>query len=1087
MPLPTLPKQPKAIDPAAQSSLMGAIGRGTMSGIASVANMLSKPSRALWGSANFLAGGDSGGGLLNLIPFSDTMGLTNPNEGIELSKFLGNQGLMPQNDESKWEWMDPVRGVVDIAGDPLSWIGPGALTKTGVSAMKAGTLTKGFLPSVRAGQRSLVGLQLPFATKPFATLGTGAKVADSLEAAGKVAAKVPGVSAAANAFDGLRRIGRAHFDSSVRGAVTKTGQTHYEGLTKAQKKAKSLIESRINTVAQMLGDAGLVERADGDILRHALETGNWLRAPQDVELKAVAALTKLRDDLFKMQKRGGMSAERLMDEAGIGYWFRQTPDGGKGAPGSIGRSGPSVAGDKSAVRRNLAFRGFKEGTYGINKLVTDDEIYKLIDDLRMQGITKRKDQIPEVSNFIAQKYGNDILQDAPVFTRKGKPVFQKDPNTGAVVTDPSGNPLQAVENRYDLLAEMLTGNSAREWKNRGGVFTNHPLADALKMAPGRAERAQVGEFLASTLSKHGGGPGQMRIGDIVRTLNQGHVGLDAMEIARKIHEARNVATPFNKKAARKILSESVDDDIASELVKNWDRYTAPPAAGPVGKAFDSASALWKAGMLAWPGRITRDLASSAVRMGEQGWLGTGGGLADASKILRGQAIDGLQNIPAIEKFLYDAGIENTPENALNAYKSLYQSRYGRSGVMASDAAVPTGTTLDDVTSGLPGQIEQTYPQMFGDAAKLLAGKNPATGKFEAGRFNPMNVRNVGGRTESTFGPAAASDLLGGHADDLTRMASDLHLLRDGYDPSVAARDVNSAFADYSLDALTPTEQQIRRALPFYNFMKSQGVHTAKELATRPGGPMAQTIRATADMQDKDPTTPEYVQQTTSIPLNTLPDGTKRYLTGLGLMHEGPLSYFGGGTQGMLMQGLSQVNPFIKAPIEYATGESFFQRGPMGGRDLGDLDPTVGRTLSNIGVMTGMMPEGSGPVRFTGQQPVEFILGNSPISRALTTARSLTDTRKDPLSKGLNFLTGARVSDISPAAQDAVLRDAAQAYGKQIGAKEFSRVHFSKQQIAELEKSDPRAARLAVAFNALQKQLSDRQKGRKKKTAGSPQR
>lgn len=1086
MPLPTLPKQPKAINPAAQSSLMGAIGRGTMSGIASAANMLSKPSRALWGSANFLAGGNSGGGLLNLIPFSDTMGLTNPNEGVELSKFLGNQGLMSQNDESKWEWMDPVRGLVDIAGDPLSWLGPGALTKAGTKAAKAGTLTRGFLPSIRSGERALVGLQVPFGTKPFATFGSGAKVADNLAAAGKVAAKVPGVEAAAKAADGVLRTGRALFDNTVKGAVTKLGQVHYEDLTKAQKAAVHDIESRLNTVAQILSDAGLDSRADGDILRNALETGNWIRPPQPAELEAYKALGKLREDLFKMQKKGGMHVDRLMDEAGINYWFRQTPDSGKGA-GSLGRSGPSSAGDKSAVRRNLAFRGFKEGTHGINKLFTDDEIYKFIDDLRMRGVTKRKDQIPEVANFVAQKYGSDIIQDAPVFTKRGKPVFQKDPTTGNILTDAAGKPLQQVADRYELLADMLTGDSARQWKDRGGVFTSHPLADAMKLARGRAERAQVGSQLAKTLANHKGS-GAYTVGDIISTLNQGKIGLDAKAVAKKIHKLQTPpGTPFNKDARRAILNSNVDDDLAAELVKNFDRYTAPPATGPVGKAFDSASAMWKAGMLAWPGRITRDLTSSVARMGEQGWLGAGGGLVDASKILRGQAVDGLEKIPAIEKFLYDAGLEVNPENAQRAYNAMYHSRYGRSNVVGSGAAAPLGTTLDDMTGQLPGQIEQTYPQMFGDAARLLVGQNPATKKFEAGRLNPLNVRGVGGQTESKFGPVAASDVLGGHADDLSRMASDLNLLRDGYVPDAAAKNVNSAFADYSLDSLTPTEQQLRRLFPFYNFTKSQGVHTAKELATRPGGPMAQTIRATADMQDKDPTTPEYVQQTTSIPLGMLDDGTKRYLTGLGLMHEGPLGYMGGGAQGAFMQTMSQMNPLVKMPIEWGTGESFFQRGPLGGRDLGDLDPTIGRTMSNIGELTGMMPEGSGPVRFPGQQPVEFVLGNSPVSRALTTARSLTDTRKGAVSKGLNFLTGARVSDISPAAQDAVLRDAAQAYGKSIGAKEFSRMMFSKGQIADLEKTDPRAAQLAQAFNALQKQLSDRQKNRKKKTAGSPQR
>jgi hypothetical protein len=65
-----------------------------------------------------------------------------------------------------------------------------------------------------------------------------------------------------------------------------------------------------------------------------------------------------------------------------------------------------------------------------------------------------------------------------------------------------------------------------------------------------------------------------------------------------------------------------------------------------------------------------------------------------------------------------------------------------------------------------------------------------------------------------------------------------------------------------------------------------------------------------------------------------------------------------------------------------------------------LDSSVERILENT---TGMTPEVS-PL-------FEEILMNSPLSRAITTTRHLTDPRKGALAKAANIGTGLRVSDV----------------------------------------------------------------------------
>src|SRR5690606_963105 len=94
--------------------------------------------------------------------------------------------------------------------------------------------------------------------------------------------------------------------------------------------------------------------------------------------------------------------------------------------------------------------------------------------------------------------------------------------------------------------------------------------------------------------------------------------------------------------------------------------------------------------------------------------------------------------------------------------------------------------------------------------------------------------------------------------------------------------------DYS--DLAPFEKGVmRRIVPFYSFSRKALPLTGKTLLERPGGVMAQTIRASNPDDMGDGPIPEYVAETASIPLERLEDGSMRYLTGFGLAHEDPLS------------------------------------------------------------------------------------------------------------------------------------------------------------------------------------------------------
>lgn len=274
--------------------------------------------------------------------------------------------------------------------------------------------------------------------------------------------------------------------------------------------------------------------------------------------------------------------------------------------------------------------------------------------------------------------------------------------------------------------------------------------------------------------------------------------------------------------------------------------------------------------------------------------------------------------------------------------------------------------------------------------------------------------------------------------------------------------------------LTNTEKTIgRRVAPFYSFSKGAGEFVVGELAKDPAGRLGKVIRASRLAHDPDEMTPDYVAESAAIPLGTSPDGTKRYITGLGLPFEDPLSFGGGGVRGALLEAASRGNPLLKGPVEWATGQSFFQKGPEGGRPLEDMDPTIGRTLANWAGRDR-------PVTFHGSQAVEAIAGNSPLSRILTTTRQLSDKRKGYGAKATNLLTGVKVSDVSPAVQDSLLREQAQKILKSYPeARTYTQTFVPKDEWAKLAPDERlKVESLTTILNVLSKRAQRRAEQKK---------
>lgn len=335
--------------------------------------------------------------------------------------------------------------------------------------------------------------------------------------------------------------------------------------------------------------------------------------------------------------------------------------------------------------------------------------------------------------------------------------------------------------------------------------------------------------------------------------------------------------------------------------------------------------------------------------------------------------------------------------------------------------------------------------------------------------------------ETTFAPFKSGEQINRMVEGMNRLPPFLKLTAEGTDPLVAKRLVDAAQVAYANKNYTQAEQLLSLVIPFYKFSKGTAVHTAKELLDRPGGGLAQLIRAGERFRGEG-IMPEHVAQGMAIPIpegmlgiGPQPGGDDRYLAGLGLMHEDAFGMLGGGVQDTLADLLSRVNPLLKAPIEMASGKSFFMRGPGGPRDIEDLDPQISRIIANIKGIQEVDRTHSG---------IEQLLANSPLAPIAQTTRKLTGLlpragRRGSASfragkEALNLLSGARLTDVSEQQRDNIIRSLVDEAMRVEGARKFARRYVSK---ADRQAMSPQQRREVEKLMAIGRVLDQRRKGR----------
>lgn len=1087
---------PVQLTPEDEQSWLRQFASTALSGLSTVGNVLDTPGAA---ARSLLMG-------QNPLP-----GLFDPSLRPSGRDVLESWGALPENQpgfhpiSNPWDALGDVAGFAgEVALDPLTYLslGGSALSKGGQVAKNAGLLpdlarvsagmgprearlstTLGDLLKLRVGEtapdiasrmeavtRAAGGLGVDvnqvadaplgslatFMGMPIGTGDTAKGIARGMDTLGRklrygsIGGFSPG-SAVARLFNAPTQEATSRIGQEV------LGPEIFRGRNEARALARGNVAQ---DVTDLVREGGKYAEDNLDVvgaLRRMFE-GVDLAAP---EVQPIIERVRQRLDSMQAQAREwGIRAPDLIDTR-VEYFPRYLSQLLK-KPG--GASQVASVYDPAQIGRQDVLRNIAGGTDTINKLTRSNPINDLI-----EAGAKPK--------VIADEIANQFPQIESLYVKRGTTL--RGPRSQAAQLDPNVPGARTtidIRNRHQDLATYLKsqGGAFRET----GMFANHPLQDLAVREQNFNEAFDTSKKVLTALAddklmqEAAKSPGRGKGVPLRRLLPK--LGYDTDEALTKFASLKGMAIsgPDDLKALGRMR---VPTDLANDLARFHKGFTGPEAVGDIIGALDSVTNLFKAGVTTpWPAFHVRNLVSGQF----QNWVSgqwSAESVKEANAILKGGDTSNLATIPAVKQILAQRGLG--PEQAGDVVRELaYQHETtSRFHTYAADIAgkVPQGASLTSMKKDFAGGIGGSDPASLLKAGRQFIGKEKGTD------WNPLHQRGIGGRAESTFAPAVAGQHLGGYIEGLNRLSPFIELLRRGVDAGEAAKRVAASQVDYSGRALTTFEREVMtRAFPFYKFTRGIVPYTLRQLWEKPGGRLSQTIQATNDLRGNDVLTPDHVASTAAIPLGENDKGDPRFLTGLGLMHEDALSFLASpGDAGLEV--LSRLNPIPKVLLEGITGRTFFQRGPEGGRPLEDLDPTVGRTISNV---LGLEK----PVNILGNPTLsrlaEQALANSPAARVLTTAKGLTDRRdRTPEGQGLkalNLLTGVRTSTVSERAQDAILRQRLEQAMKNFeGAKVFSKSYLPADALAELSRPQQQQA---LEIQALLDLLA--QRGRERKQA-----
>lgn len=876
------------LPPEEEQSLLGQLSGPAFGTLGYLGGSLNKPGRFVRNIASGLTGGIfSARELLGLIPFSDTLGITDPNQEVTGSALLGND---PHPDLFSGEGAAGL--ATEIALDPLTYatFGAGALTKLGKLAQKAKVLPATTAERL-AGVTGREAAELAAKATQLGTPTTVAQVAGQ-RLGGHLGLHVPFTNIGTT-FD-LGPLGRGlqNFGRALPGA----------GLVE-DKLLNPLAQNVLNPVGRYLS-AGFNPEVMMQTNEAGQAIGRRMYGPQQA-----GRVTGARSAAEVAELMG--ATELQADKQGLRHFVEKTGTPGVGAQAA----GPKA---EQALQAALA-----------EKQYWGDRVDKMKDFFPRQVAEPELDLAKDFfAKYERSRQGILDMATDPLERMVADPVVGTSARTAADNLAAAQHLVQqhGVSARdAEALADFLYQLNPK--RQQLGLFSKDAVQEYARYMESTGARVNMLKELYPILAEHAGSqmPGSTTVKELL-----GKLGLEPTASSSRAIDALQQAgkLPTNASAAslqNAIARMHVPQEIANALgaILKPDVRPDGPLMKVVKNLWDQATNLFKGGVtLPFPAFHMRNLVSS---LGWQQTVLTGSARAalDGNVMMDHLAKGGV--IKGISGWDIFKGWNKTDAELT---RHVAQEMFAR-GVSGSGhvADVLGHSATDSIIQRLPG----LQPAGFVDSLKS-AGKKLIPDSGES--LKPWAMRGIGGRPESQFFLARAGEEVARTIESTARGGGFLALLKQGYNFDIASDMVKAAHFDPA--GMTKFESEfMRRLVPFYSFARRNIPYQLKQLLENPGGLTGQATRLLSK-QGESGFTPEQVGQGAAVPLGAEQGGVQRYLSGLGL----PFEEIGGQFTGRGILGM--LNPIVKAPLEAWTGRSFFQ-----GRDLRDLYSQTGNKAADF--------------------------------------------------------------------------------------------------------------------------------------------
>lgn len=1018
---------------------------------------LGKPQQALYGLVHGFQTGDFGG-VANILPFSDFLGITNDNKPWSLTshrlsgqQLLEDAGVLDKSQGNSWgNWGAGL--ATDILTDPLNFFGGfGALTKTGKAiemGQQAGKLAPTLGGRVAAGQAGLIGVRstpwyfdlIPGMGKGETTalLGQGTigePIAKGLTSGYDLATlNVPGVAKAR----GLFGVGSANVTQHPQAVVgmAEEAARNADVLGKVQTQA---VQGVGRPQAEFMNEAakfGIDNPTSADMLataaRSLAETGtprisqSGFTGPLPQELEdlikqyatpAAAAQQGYQDVVKGIADSPGLKLGEFDDIWGTPFYTREKI-GTRGSTGHLQGREPYIklfpgGGDQFAEHAaNPEIAGFarqKELGMPIDRAAIEQQLGKntqyfsdMIGDAARQRVAKLTATSQEIPDELLK------LASDPTYLGKqsrGLAEYMSRINPADVANGSFWNP--------DLLSVTM---------NYGNQVVNKAL---------RAEGAlnTVSRFSKPSADLERAVTDAAQVMTIPKALET--MGLDVGKASANL--ANRMGVPVEELANR-----SVTTDLANALKQEIVGYRP----GPKGLLDKIGSAFRYAVTQPWPANLVRNWTTEEINQlisggsvknsltaqqfltgnlpefsHSEGVLETSDQLGKTSLKISAPLGQEASLPKQLEELASKAGMPFDPANVtinkvpnpqIAKMQAAFEAGMAHDPNFLRQQSQLVGNGVDRMVQainvaptqggeGMLSSLKNAMSPMWSEEARTGAGIKPFS---EMASESSPAVQKLAGLGDTVLGPARGylntMERAHNFQNVSTRLQGIANFMDEGYTPAAAVAKTRTIQRDYG--NLTPFEQNVmRNVVPFYNFAKQNLISQATIANTQPGrfGAMLHAINSG---RSDDSFVPSWASQGTAIPLPGAPEGQQRFLGSLGLPIEdesiGALAALSGGNVREAIRRLASQSN----PLAKTAYELATGTQIFSGRKLDELRASP--TLSGL----------------FGDNAFSRLLSEAaqgtPASRIISsTDRVLDAERKGPIATAANLLTGLRAVDV----------------------------------------------------------------------------